>query len=245
MGRKRQDERDAAIFALGARTGAARERQRGFLRRLLRIARRLFRAETQDLARMLSEQGPERTIRALGKLITAERWQDGFREAIEEIMDDAPIRTDRGNVSLSFDLQNPAMADYFEGYLVTFSEALVGTTRQKVTEVIREAQKEGLSVPDTAKRVEALGDDFDRSRANLVARQELLRSSKGAARIKAEASGIVTTKTRRSAKDSRVRPEHRAIDGETRPLNEPYSNGEQFCGQHDFACRCVDIYGVE
>ncbi len=250
MGRRRQreaEERDAALVLLGRNLGRTEERERSLLSILARIARRLFGREVSEVSRAVSERGPDGAVRALGGLAEtwAERWRDSFEPAIEEIYDSAPVQTDRGEASISFDLQNPAMEEYFRDYLVRFSTEVTEGTQQRVTDVIREAQKEGLSVPETAKRVEALGDKFSRTRANLVARQELQRSSKGAAYIKAKTSGVVTTKSRLSAKDARVRPEHREIDGETVGIDEEYSNGEQYCGEHDFACRCVDIYGVD
>jgi uncharacterized protein with gpF-like domain len=251
VGRRRnrqQEERDAALFALGREAGRKEGRREGFLKVLTRIARRLFRQDANDAARMLREQGPERTLRTLGRLaedVWAGRWREGMADVLEEIMDTALLRTKDGPVSLSFDLAIPTLNDYFEGYLVRLSGEVTDTTREKVTKAIREALDEGLSVPETAKRIEALGDEFGRSRANLVARQELQRASKGAAYIKAVGSGVVTTKSRLSSKDARVRPEHRRIDGETRTLDEPYSNGELWCGEQDFACRCTDIYGVE
>lgn len=248
MGRRRREKALADALSRAALAGVSRGRQQTLLSVLSRIARRLLGLDARDAVRMIEERGPEATLRGLGRLardVFAPRWREAMAPILEEVMDLAPVQTDRGNLPLSFDLQNRAMRDYFDGYMVRLSGEVTDTTVRRVTEAIREAQEEGLSVPETAERVRAKADDISASRANLIARQELQRSSKGAARIKAEQSGVVKTKTRYSAKDARVRPEHREIDGETVALGERYSNGEDYCGELDFACRCVDIFGVD
>lgn len=50
------------------------------------------------------------------------------------------------------------------------------------------------------------------------------------------------TKTRHAAMDKRTRPSHAAMNGETVPINTPYSNGEQFCGENSINCRCRDSF---
>lgn len=42
--------------------------------------------------------------------------------------------------------------------------------------------------------------------------------------------------------DDRERPEHLAMEGETVPWNQPYSNGEMVPGSSTFNCRCVSIF---
>lgn len=244
--RLEQERRDASLLLIGRKMGQSEGREAGFLSVLSRIAKRLFKREASEVSRVVSDKGPDGAIRALGKLSEAwaERWRDSFEAPLAEIADAAPVQTNRGEARLSFDLENSAMNEYFQDYLVTFSDEVTTGTRERVTETIREAQQEGLSVPDTAKRVRALGPEFGRTRANLVARQELQRSSKGSAFIKARESGVIATKSRLSAKDARVRQEHKDIDGETVGIGERYSNNELYSGELDFACRCVDIYGI-
>lgn len=42
--------------------------------------------------------------------------------------------------------------------------------------------------------------------------------------------------------DSRVRDEHAAQNGETVPINEPYSNGQMVPGEGDYNCRCTERF---
>lgn len=51
-------------------------------------------------------------------------------------------------------------------------------------------------------------------------------------------------KRRRSVGDKRVREEHREIDKEEQPFDQPYSNGEMYCGEKSWNCRCIDHYYV-
>jgi hypothetical protein len=42
--------------------------------------------------------------------------------------------------------------------------------------------------------------------------------------------------------DSKVRPAHRAMHGQTVPVGKPYSTGQQFAGEGDYGCRCIDRF---
>jgi hypothetical protein len=44
-----------------------------------------------------------------------------------------------------------------------------------------------------------------------------------------------------TARDERVRPEHKAMEGETVPFNGLFSNGQKIPGESDYNCRCVAI----
>ena len=50
------------------------------------------------------------------------------------------------------------------------------------------------------------------------------------------------TKTRQEKQDMRTRPTHRALRGEVRPIDEPYSNGEDYPGQHSVNCRGSQLF---
>lgn len=51
-------------------------------------------------------------------------------------------------------------------------------------------------------------------------------------------------KTWRTVQDDRVRPTHRAMNGETVPFENYYSNGEDVPGEADFNCRCISVMTV-
>jgi uncharacterized protein with gpF-like domain len=57
-----------------------------------------------------------------------------------------------------------------------------------------------------------------------------------------DASAIVQTWT--GVDDGRERPEHVAMNGETVPFGEPFSNGDMVPGEHDYNCRCIALVSV-
>jgi len=44
--------------------------------------------------------------------------------------------------------------------------------------------------------------------------------------------------------DSRVRPEHEAMNGESVRFDENYSNGDTYPGESDYNCRCIERYSM-
>lgn len=65
----------------------------------------------------------------------------------------------------------------------------------------------------------------------------------------AVAKGIIPEgalrKSWKGVMDERERPEHVAMEGETVPLDTPYSNGEMIPGESTFNCRCVSVIFAE
>jgi hypothetical protein len=56
--------------------------------------------------------------------------------------------------------------------------------------------------------------------------------------------GDQLTHTWVDSNDDRVRPEHAEMDGETQPVDMPYSNGQMVPGETDFNCRCTERFTV-
>jgi hypothetical protein len=54
-----------------------------------------------------------------------------------------------------------------------------------------------------------------------------------------------TTHTRHEVMDERTREEHRPLNNETKPIDEPYSNGEMYCGEIDINCRGWETFGFD
>lgn len=136
----------------------------------------------------------------------------------------------------------PSMQEYLSSHVSELANTLSQTSYQNVRDVIEETQREGLSIPQAAARLREREPEISASRANLIARNETLVVSKGASYHQALNSGISLKKQRLTAGDSRVRPEHAAMEGETVGLTEPYSNGEVWSGQLSINCRCNDLF---
>jgi hypothetical protein len=57
--------------------------------------------------------------------------------------------------------------------------------------------------------------------------------------------GIVTRRWLHLDGQDNPRPHHEAMQGETVPIDAPYSNGDTFAGEHDpWNCHCIDIYAA-
>ena len=105
----------------------------------------------------------------------------------------------------------------------------------------------------TAKQIDGMVDAYRRKmlafNANTQARTAALDSTKSAQRLSwldAADKGIVDrdrlVRTWRGVKDDRERDEHLAMEGETVPVDQPYSNGEMVPGESTYNCRCIEIF---
>ncbi len=56
--------------------------------------------------------------------------------------------------------------------------------------------------------------------------------------------GMQLQRTWRGVLDDRERPEHVAMEGETVPMDEPYSNGQMVPGDDEYNCRCVEQFSI-
>lgn len=143
----------------------------------------------------------------------------------------------------SFDLENPFLAGWLDKQSLELSGQVSQTTIDNLSDTLRDGIRAGEGMPDLTKRVRGTFTDASRSRANLIARTEANKAANGASWTQATNSGVVKTKTWISASDSRVRPEHRILHGETVPLDKPFSNGLMFPSQP--RCRCTLSYGID
>jgi SPP1 gp7 family putative phage head morphogenesis protein len=68
---------------------------------------------------------------------------------------------------------------------------------------------------------------------------------------RAEADGIILERTWLATNDSRTRHSHAVLDGETKPIDTPFSNGLMYPGDPDgepsevYNCRCTLIAKVK
>jgi hypothetical protein len=136
--------------------------------------------------------------------------------------------------------------------------------REPVAHAIARGWAEGVSVPKTATYIrEAVGQEVG-WRATMLARTDLIGLSNGgndyAARQLNEAAKEagerppIQSKTWLTARDARVRDTHQSADGQTVPMNQPFTvGGEQLQYPGDPAgsnaetinCRCTTLYGEE
>jgi SPP1 gp7 family putative phage head morphogenesis protein len=83
--------------------------------------------------------------------------------------------------------------------------------------------------------------DTGKHRTATIIRQERQRAINYAATAHATDIGA-KTRTRMEKQDTRTRPSHRALRGETVPIDKPYSNGEMYPNQIDINCRGSQLF---
>lgn len=143
----------------------------------------------------------------------------------------------------SFDVVNPYLAGWLDEQTLELAGNVPATTTQKLQETLSEGIRAGEGMPALQQRVAGVYGEARGSRAELIARTEANKAANGASWAQAKGSGVVKTKTWLATKDSRTRPEHLAMNGETVPLDEPFSNGEMFPSAP--RCRCTLTYGID
>lgn len=83
--------------------------------------------------------------------------------------------------------------------------------------------------------------DTGKHRTATIIRQERQRAINYAATTHAKDIGA-KTRTRMEKQDTRTRPSHRALRGETVPIDKPYSNGEMYPNERDINCRGSQLF---
>ena len=147
-----------------------------------------------------------------------------------------------------FDLLNPLIPEHLEEFSSDRISGLVDeTTRTALRETLAEGVRAGEAVRDLRKRVQSVFEEADKVRAETIARTEVLRSSGWATQESYKVSGVVAEREWVATPDDRTRDTHRALDGQTRKLNEPFEiDGQKAMFPGDFGdpaqdinCRCT------
>ena len=172
-------------------------------------------------------------------------WRRRMGPALRIVAEDAVQRV-AASVGVSFDVLQEGLLEVVESRAGLLIRSVSETTRDAVRRALRDGLAAGESIPDMARRI-ADAAAFSQERATLVARTESTAMTNLTQREQLEAyarrSGRKITKTWMTARDARVRDEHRALEGETRGIDEAFSNGEMQPGAP--RCRCSLYYTAE
>lgn len=243
MGRRRQQRAIEQALAQALTAGVQAGERRAYERVLLATAERVLGRELSDVAAMVAARGVSEALRLAG-IAARELWPTRWREALQPVLGAlATALTERAPLP-SFTLANPRMMSWLDEYTSELAGNLSETSYTNFERTLREAQEEGLSVPDTAKRIRERLPEVNANRARLISQNELHRTSIEATHMQVKESGVpIRGKTWKTAGDHRVRPEHRLLDGVTVGLDEPFPNGAQTPGT-EIGCRCVLTYDI-
>lgn len=184
-------------------------------------------------------------IRKLEEALDPAAWLESVTPLVEGTGRRA-VQQVASEVGVAFDVLQPGLLEYVERHAAALVKEIDATTRSDIASTLRAGLELGESVDDLTKRIEESGA-FAPSRAELIARTEVTTVTNNAGRDSlstwSKEAGRKTEKSWLSARDDRVRPEHRALDNDTwLPIDSKFANGLQAPGEPN--CRCTTIYRV-
>ena len=213
-----------------------------------RIERLLARQKRAVLDRLRGNRG--RSAHNRGELRSDAVFDAGFwaRETAELGLDlFTQITTQAGTdvsarFGIRFDLDKPEVQAFIRERTNRLSGNVTTTTYRSIQEQLVEGVVAGEGIPELAKRIEGLFDVTWKGRPKLVARTEVIGSYNGASLRVAQSYGpdVVAGAEWIATLDARVRPEHRAADGQVRRTGEPFSVGGKLLEYpQEPNCRCT------
>lgn len=158
-----------------------------------------------------------------------------------------------------FDVAHPNVLKFLQKYIGEQVTDVLDTTKKEVRSIVANGLSSNASTDDIARALKGKyrewygqsGTAFDSSRAYTIARTEV-HSLAGFAQHEAAAqTGVLLFKEWVATQDGRTRESHAAMNGETVPMEEAYSNGLMQPGDPDgdpsqvIQCRCNEVYHTE
>jgi len=165
------------------------------------------------------------TLTKDGKLMTA----TPLNQAGKEMMDDLGVGT-------AFDVDDPRAIEWIATNAKNAAWKITDTIYERLRKELMEAVADGESIPKIRERVMQVFERITESRAELIARTEVLKASNRGRWIAMRQSGVVEGKQWEATGDNRVCPRCSEMDGRTMALGKPYfKKGETvtFTGTED------------
>lgn len=206
------------------------------------MARRILGGEAKGLDDEPSEKQRRRFLTAVaGYLKTTSRKAWGRQtQPLLRASATQEVAGVSASLGIRFDLVQPEV----EAFVLKENQFLLDSLGETTAEIVQETLAAGVA---EGKSVRAIAEDlqgshaFGRDRSQLIARTEVGRAQNGAAleSIKSygERTGRSYVKVWDTAGDDRVRDEHAAIEGETVPIDQPFSNGLMHPSEPNCRCR--------
>lgn len=151
-------------------------------------------------------------------------------------------------VGQSFNADVPELREWLRTKNIEFASQVTNTTKERLRRQLLEGLRQGETYPELAARVRTV---FNGRKANAlaVARTETVGAANKGRMAAYEDAGVEEHEWV-TQRDGEVRASHQSLDGQVRPIGEPFSNGLEFPGDTahgepaDFVnCRC-DVLAV-
>lgn len=152
-----------------------------------------------------------------------------------------------------FDLLNPLIPEYLEDLSGKKINGVNDTTRDALRAELTEGVRAGEDVRALSKRVRSVFDVTDQSRAEMIARTEVVGASNWATHESYKVSGVVDKRAWVATRDGRAREEHLALDGVEKELGAKFQidgYSADYPGGFgdpamDVNCRCTVVAVIE
>lgn len=145
-------------------------------------------------------------------------------------------------VGIDFDLLNPGVVYFLNNEAGKYIKEINETTLKALRETLIEGVEAGESIPKLAKRISVVFDDAKGRRAVTIARTEVVRASNFGG-WEGMRQGGAEEKEWLATRDSRVRDAHLAMDGQIKPVDQPFvaPGGQTAMYPGNFGVASLDI----
>jgi len=224
----------------------------------------LYEAEGEAIIQAFKGQKPNQLIEVANAAIDDLRpeWEkvitavvsalvEDFGNEIAEDLGGEPKSTEPTKAKWVFDPYSAAGRAWIITHAAESVKTILGTNRADVQALILAGWDKNLTTAQISRELRSFYTDRSTYRAMRVARTEVSAAAGYGQHEAARQSGVVKTKTWITSRDDRVRDSHAGIDGQTRLLDESYSNGLMYPGDTSgdpaefIQCRCVESYGTD
>lgn len=165
------------------------------------------------------------------------------RGRLRAIMDDFGTDTAR-QFGATFDLHNPAVTDAINAQVNRLT-GVEDTTYNAIKTALAQGEAAGEPMSKLAARVSQVFESASASRAEMIARTEVIGAANTGKLLAAQQSTpIVQSKQWLATEDNRTCLECESLDGEEQPLDGQFSDGTTAPPDHP-NCRCTLLFGTE
>jgi len=151
-----------------------------------KAARERFLEEKDELVKILKKEGkaskqaaPYHKFLESGiayLLVSKDGWRQEFLPLFEGLLG-AQMENVLAAYGIAWDIQRPEVQQWIDNYSIKFAASIGNTSEEAIRGIIAQAQAEGWSVTKTRDAIMETWDGFSKTRADMIARTETMRSS--------------------------------------------------------------------
>jgi HK97 family phage portal protein len=250
---------------LKAKYWVSMERRRStFYKRITEKVAEQFKAEKKAVLKAFESGGGIEAVNIVNEQKTD--WQKLYVNIYVEVMQtfgnqlfnqlkndalDLEIKAPEIPLEDGFDVYDEAVQNFIANTVAHKVVLVTDTTKEMIRKIIAASEAQGWSIPQIANAIDTMYlDQIIPNRSVVIARTEVIGASNAGSRYAAQQTGLPLEKEWISTRDKRTRESHDELDGEKRPMDEPYSNGLLFPGDPSgtakevIQCRCTEGYNV-